>query len=60
MDLHELIDIKNFLSMKTDIIIPSTFTTEYTHSVDNNTSREKTYTQNDYMQLITLSTVLEV
>lgn len=57
---HDLDDMKDWLSMKADIIIPSTFTTEYTHSIDNNTSREKTYTQSDYVKLITLSTLLRI
>lgn len=59
LDLHDLNDMKDWITMKTNVIIPNTFTVDYTHSIDNNTSREKTYTHSDYVKLITLSTALK-
>jgi len=60
LEYHDMEDLKDWLTLKTNIIIPDSFTSEYTHSIDNNTSREKTYTKSDYVKLVTLSTLLRV
>jgi len=57
-DLHNLDHIQDWISYKSNIVIPKAFNVDYSHSIDNNTSREKTYTRNDYMKLITLSMAL--
>lgn len=58
VDMHDLDMVQDWAAMKSDIQVPDSFTADYTHSIDNNTSREKTYTRSDYMQLVTLSLTL--
>lgn len=58
ISLHNLELIQDWLAYKSDIIIPDAFQVGYEHSIDNNTSREKTYTRGDYVQLATLSLAL--
>lgn len=55
MELHDLDTLQNWIIFKSDIIIPDRFAIEYEHSIDNNTSREKTYIRSDYVRLVTLS-----
>jgi len=58
MEVHNLDKVQDWVVFKSDIQVPHTFDVEYTHSIDNNTSREKTYTRSDYIKLVTLSLVL--
>lgn len=59
-DIHNLDALNDWVTFRSNVIIPETFTVDYTHSVDNNTSREKTYTRSDYAKLITLSLAMRV
>lgn len=52
---HGLEEITNWIAFKSDIIIPPQFEADYAHSIDNNTSREKTYTRGDYARLVGMS-----
>lgn len=56
--MHQIDDIKSWLAFKSNVIIPDSINTEYQHSIDNNTSREKTYIKSDYVELIAMSLVL--
>lgn len=56
-DYHRLDFVEDWICFKSNIIIPD-FKAEYVHDIDNNTSREKTYTKSDYVKLVTLSLVL--
>lgn len=56
---HDLDLVKDFLSFKANIKIPNVFEQEYKHSIDNNTSREKTYLLNDYVKLLSLAVALK-
>jgi hypothetical protein len=58
MSYHDLDAIQDWLVFRSNIIIPTSFEVDYSSSIDNNTSREKTYTRSDYVQLITLSLCL--
>ena len=58
IEQHDLNDIQYWLAFKSDTVIPQGFEADYSHSIDNNTSREKTYTKNDYSQLVSLSLLL--
>jgi hypothetical protein len=58
IEAHDLNDIQYWVSIKSDTQIPPGFEESYAHSIDNNTSREKTYTKNDYSQLVSLSLLL--
>lgn len=58
LDKHDLDKVYDWVRYKSDINIPSTFVADYSHSLDNNTSREKTYTQMDYIRLVTLALVM--
>ena len=58
LDLHNLQLINDWVSFRSNIAIPERFANEYVHSIDNNTSREKTYTRSDYKDLIGLSLCL--
>ncbi len=58
IEAHNLDDVQNWVAMKSDIRIPETFEGSYTYSIDNNTSREKTYTRSDYSSLAALSVLL--
>lgn len=55
---HDLDVIQNWISFSSDIVIPEAFQSDYVYSVDNNTSREKTYTRSDYSRLVALSVLL--
>lgn len=55
VQIHDLDKMYDWVYFKSNIIIPDTFNENYNHSIDNNTSREKTYTRKDYIQLVTLS-----
>jgi hypothetical protein len=55
---HDLDTIQDWVALKSDIQIPSSFEGDYEHSIDNNTSREKTYTRADYSRLVALSVLL--
>lgn len=55
---HDLDAIQDWIAFKSDVQIPSTFEGDYEHSIDNNTSREKTYTRSDYSRLVALSVLL--
>lgn len=59
MKYHQLEDIKTWVAFKSDIHIPNIIENDYTHSIDNNTSREKTYTRTDYAELTALSICLK-
>ena len=56
---HDMDKVQDWISFKSDIQIPAVMEIDYTHSIDNNTSREKTYTRSDYLQLVTLSVVIK-
>lgn len=58
IEIHNLDNIQNWISYKSNIMIPSSFETEFVESIDNNTSREKTYTRYDYLRLVSLSVLL--
>lgn len=60
LDIHNLDRMYNWISFKSDILIPECFDVEYSHSIDNNTSREKTYTKSDYIKLVTLSLTFRI
>lgn len=55
--LHDLNEVEDWVCYQSCIIIPP-FNENYQHSIDNNTSREKTYTRPDYVKLVVLSLVL--
>lgn len=59
LKFHDLEDIRSWMTFKSDIHIPDVIESTYTHSIDNNTSREKTYTRADYVQLVSLSICLK-
>lgn len=60
MEYHDLEKLKDWISFGSNIVIPDVFDTEYKHSIDNNTSREKTYIRSDYVKLVSLSLCLRV
>lgn len=55
---HDLEMVQDWVAFKSDVQVPATVTADYSHSIDNNTSREKTYTRSDYMRLVSLSIML--
>lgn len=57
---HDLDVVQDWVSFKSNIVIPNRFSVEYHRDVDNTTTREKTYTRMDYLQLVTLSLVLRI
>lgn len=58
MDLHDLDHIKRWLQVSYNIIIPSNFNDEYKESIETNSSRDKTYTRSDYVDLMALSVLM--
>lgn len=58
MEFHHLEDIQSWLYATNAIILPGDLVAEYQHSVDHNTSPEKTYTRREYMDLVTMSIAL--
>jgi hypothetical protein len=58
IDAHGLTTVTDWIRFNNVVMIPSTFDTDYNHSIDNNTSREKTYTRHDYVQLVSLSLIM--
>lgn len=55
---HDLDQIQNWVSFRSNIIIPESFEPDFEYSIDKNTSREKTYTRTDYSRLVALSVLL--
>lgn len=55
---HDLTRVNDWLDFKYGPIIPTTFTRSYVDDIDSNKSRDKTYTQLDYKQLLSLSVAL--
>lgn len=55
LEIHNLEIISDWLSFRSSINIPTSFVEEYVHSIDSNTSRDKTYTRADYKDLVALS-----
>lgn len=53
--IHDYNKVLYWVRTKSNIIIPTTIEDEYQHSFDNNTTREKTYTKSDYIQLAAIS-----
>ena len=60
MGLHDLQAMENWIRLESDIVIPSTFEEKFVRDVDKNTTEDKTYTRNDYFQLLTMSLALRV
>jgi hypothetical protein len=58
IDLHGLENIKDWISFKSDIVIPRDIGTEYVPGTDLSITREKTYIKSDYVQLVALSLIL--
>jgi hypothetical protein len=58
LEYHHLPLIQDWVMFRSNIHIPDAFGNEYLYSVDQNTSREKTYTRSDYVQLVALSVAL--
>ena len=56
--LHELDYLRQWISFKTDISIPSVIPTEFVDDIDSKNSREKTYTKPEYAELLALSLLL--
>ena len=56
--LNSYEDISTWTAFKGNIVIPPSIKNDYEANLDNNTSREKTYTQHDYLQLMRLSLCL--
>lgn len=55
---HDLAYLKQWISFKTDISIPSVIPTEFVEDIDSKNSREKTYTKPEYAELLALSLML--
>ena len=55
MDIHNLTTMNDWISFKTTITIPDKFVSDYVHDINNNLSREKTYTRSDYKEIVALS-----
>lgn len=58
LELHDLKHIDDWISFKSNIIIPDAFEASYVDDVDSNMTRDKTYTRIDYKHLIGLSLAL--
>lgn len=58
LNFHNFDMVYDWVVLKSDIIIPSTFETEYNHSVDRQGSRDQTYIRSDYTKLITVTLIL--
>jgi hypothetical protein len=56
---HSLQDMSDWLAFYNNITVPDAFNVDYEHSIDNNTTREKTYTKRDYSGLMTLALCLK-
>lgn len=57
LEFHSLEAMSNWIQYKSDIILPSTtlIPVVFVGSIDNNTTRDKTYLQSDYLGLLALS-----
>lgn len=58
LEYHDLALIRDWIDFKSNLQIPEVFVAEYVHDIDNNTTRDKTYTRGDYKDLIGLSLCL--
>jgi len=58
LDIHNLQLVNDWLTFRSGITPPETYVEDYVYSVDNPTTRDKTYTRNDYRELISLSLCL--
>ncbi len=58
LELHDLKHIDDWISFRSNIIIPDAFEANYVDDVDSNMTRDKTYTRIDYKNLIGLSLAL--
>lgn len=59
LDAHDFNRVRDWVSLKSDIIIPrNNFLTEYVESYDNPGSSEKTYLLTHYVDLVTMSLIL--
>ena len=58
MDMHKTDKMQLWLSFNSGIVIPSAFLPDYVPNMDNNSTREKTYTRSDYVELVALSLAL--
>lgn len=58
MEAHNLHDIERWLQFDYCIPIPSNCYTNYKESIETNSSRDKTYTKEDYIRLIGLSVLM--
>lgn len=58
LDLHDLDAIRHWIDFKSNLIVPSSVRDTYEESDSSRWTREKTYTTEDYRQLITLSVAL--
>jgi hypothetical protein len=55
---HTLEEVSHWISFFSDIAVPAVFEKEYVHSEEKAGTREKTYIQSDYKQLLTLALCL--
>lgn len=60
IDAHPLQSIADWVTYRSNIVVSSSFDDTYKHSVDLNTSQEKTYTKQQYLGLVHLSLLLRV
>lgn len=58
MEYHRIDVIKTWMSFNSGIIIPAAFLPDYVPNMDNNSTREKTYTRSDYVGLVAMSLAL--
>ena len=59
-DLHEIDDIRRWMSFHTDIRVPADVEETYVHSDERPFSRERTYTKPDYYNLLALVLSLRI
>jgi hypothetical protein len=58
LSYHKLSEVQMWLSFSSGVMVPQTFLPEYVPNMDNNSTREKTYTRSDYLELVALSLAL--
>lgn len=56
---HELSSLETYLALETGIFIPESCKESYLENLDDNNSREKTYTRHDYRKLLALTLFMQ-
>jgi len=60
LELHTFEDVGYWIQLKSDLLVPSGIKRKFDEKIDTSWTREKTYLEDDYRQLVTLTLIMRV